>query len=462
MLLALSIAAAFLPVLRPVVLALDAAFVLAFAVDVAATPSPGRLALVRSLPRRVGLSGELLRLLRIAPGPAAGFLLEVREEFPPSFAVAARAGASLELCAHDVPLIRAREALVAPATQDPTGGPDRLRLPEDGAREVAVPRIYIPDRRGRHALGDLRLRLLSPFGLAWRQARLLARQEVEVVPALRGLRRTLRLAASRRWHELGVRRLRRRGAFSSDFESLRPYVHGDDTRLVDWKATARRGSPAVRQFQVERGQELVLLVDCGRRMAVEVSAGAREGWSKLDHALDAALELAAVALQQGDRVGLCAYDRSVRAWIPPARDARSLERLLEACFELQARPVESDLGRALREVRARHRRSALLVVLSDVGGESSAERLSVALASAGGQPVVFAALDDPDVRAAAAGVEPTGRAASALRAAALDEEATRARTLARLSAPRLRVLDALPAEAAGPLLGAWLDARGGS
>jgi uncharacterized protein (DUF58 family) len=455
----LSLAAAAWPPLGPVVLALDALCAAALAVDVLRTPSPARLGLLRSLPRRVGLSGELLRLVRFAPGRAAGFLLELREDFPPSFAVLARAQAAFELRAHDEPLLAARGALLAPAAEDPTGGPDRLRLPDDAAREIAVPRVYRPDRRGRHALGDLRLRLRSPWGLVWRQTRLEARQEVEVVPALRGLRRTLRLAASRRWHELGVRRLRRRGVFSSDFESLRPYVHGDDARLVDWKATARRGAPAVRQFQVERGQELVLLVDCGRRMSVEVAGGAREGWSKLDHALDAALELAAVALQQGDRVGLCAYDQELRAWVPPGRDARALERLLEASFALEPRPVESDLGRALREVRARHRRRALLVVLSDVGDAASVERLNLGLRSAGGRPLVFAALDDPDVRDAAAGAQPPGRAGSALRAAALAEELVRARALARLAAPRLRVLDALPAEAAGPLLGAWLDAR---
>jgi len=460
-LLALSVVAAFVSALAPLVLALDLAFALAFALDVARTPTPARLGCLRSLPRRAGLSGELLRLLRLTPGAAAGFLLEVSEAFPDSFEVAARAAGSFELAPHDAPLAAARAALAAPEPGDPSGGPDRVRLPRAADVEVCVPRLYRPTRRGRHALGDLRLRLRSPWGLAWRQARLEARQPVEVVPALEGLRRTLRLAASERWHELGVRRVRRRGSFSSDFESLRPYVHGDDARLVDWKATARRGTPAVRQFQVERGQELVLLVDCGRRMSVEVVGGARRGWSKLDHALDAALELAAVALQQGERVGLLAFDSGLRAWVPPARDTRALERLLEASFALEPRPVESDLGRALREVRARHRRSALLVVLSDVGDAAAARRLARDLRSAGGRPLVFAALDDPDVRAAAAGAEPPGPEASALRAAALAEEGDRARALALLSAPRLRVLHPLPAEAAGPLLGAWLDARAG-
>ena len=115
----------------------------------------------------------------------------------------------------------------------------------------------------------------------------------------------------------------------TEFESLRDHVIGDDVRLVDWKAFAKRGRPIVRQFQEERGQELILLVDCGRRMAATPAEelprarGARVGVSagatKLDHALDAALEMAAVALQEGDRVGMMAFDREPRVWVAPAR-----------------------------------------------------------------------------------------------------------------------------------------------
>jgi uncharacterized protein (DUF58 family) len=326
---------------------------------------------------------------------------------------------------------------------------------------VDLPRLYRATRRGAHALGDLRLRLLSPLGLVWRQARLTGAQRVEVVPALAGLRRTLRLAGSDRWLDLGVRRQRRRGSLTTDFESLRDYVYGDDVRLVDWKATARRGHPTVRQFQVERGQELVLLVDCGRRMAATVAGGAGRGWTKLDHALDAALELAAVALQEGDRVGLAAYDTGLRAWVPPTRGHRQLQRLLEVAYELQPRFVESDLARALAEVRVRHRRRALLAVLTDVGDLLSAERLRAALRAAGGAQVVLAALDDPELSALADGEHPPGPRSSALRAAALHLAGERRAALQRLEGGGARVLDALPSEAAGPLLAAWLDARRG-
>ena len=162
-----------------------------------------------------------------------------------------------------------------------------------------------------------------------------------VEPALANLKRTLVLAASERWEDLGARLMRRRGG-ETEFESLREYVHGDDVRRVDWMAFARRGKPMVRQYQVERGQELILLIDGGRRMRVTAAEGERAGWTKLDWALDAALELAAVALSKGDRVGAAAFRRGLATWVAPAKSGRQLTRLFQALFPLQ--PSQEDSG----------------------------------------------------------------------------------------------------------------------
>ena len=447
----LALASAVLDVLAPVAIGLDLVLLVALTVDLVRTPRPSKLELRRTVPERVGLSTDFTRRLHVVPGPAAGLELEVREEFAPSFEVRAR---GVEAGGRG-----AGEAVAPPEQGDPTGGPDRVRLPSGSGGEVSVPRVYAARLRGVHSLGDVRLRLRSPLGLLWRQARLRSVQSIQVVPALVGLGRTLELAASERWQDLGVRRVRRRGGMT-DFESLRDYVHGDDVRLVDWKAFARRGKPAVRQFQVERGQELILVVDCGRRMAVTTEEGRSRGWSKLDHALDAALQLAAVAIQEGDHVGLLAFDSQVRTWIPPRRGSRVLPRLIEAVFGLEARLVESDLARALREVALRHRRRALVMVLSDVADPLSVAHQREALRQGGRtHALVFAALDDPGLLAAAEGRgEGTGEGA-ALRAAALDLVHERRTSVAQLGGPGVRVLDTLPGEAAGPLLAAWLDAR---
>lgn len=448
-LVALSLLAVAWAALRPLVWGLDLLLLSLLCVDWFRTPWPGLLLVDRDAPVRVGLDNEFTRVLRVrAPSEqvalrVAGRTLEVREEFPEDFEVLGRT----------LP-----DGLAALAPEDPTGGPD-VGLLDATPAGLSLSRSYRGRVRGARELGDLRLRLSSPWGLLQRQCRLTGAQRILVQPALSSLRRTLQLAASERWRDLGVRRLRRRGGMT-EFESLRDYVHGDDVRLVDWKAFARRGRPTVREFQVERGQELILLVDCGRRMLQKTAAGEERGWSKLDHALDAALELAAVALQEGDRVGLLAYDSGVRAWVPPRRGARALAELIRAVFDLEPRSVEADLARALREVSILHRRRVFLVVLSDVADPLSVEEQRTVLARAGRrQRIVFAALDDPAVRALASGAEPAGPAASAQRAAALHLCAERRRSLDLLRGTGVRVLDALPAETAGPLLSEWLSAR---
>jgi len=449
-----SVLAVWLAPLRGAVLAGDGLVVLACLFDWLATPAPGGLAVARRLPERAGLSADFERVLLVEVGRAGGLALEVREEFSEALEVRAitrrEGGASAEPSAPDL----GDPDLVDPDPGDPTGGPDRLRLPASGTAEVR--RVYRSSRRGWSFLGHMRLRLCGPLGLVQRQARLAGRGEIAIEPPLANLSSTLRLAASERWRDLGVRRLRRRGGLT-EFESLREYVHGDDLRLVDWKAFARRGRPMVREYQEEHGQELILLVDCGRRMGATAVLGPGRGWTKLDFALDAALQLAAVALSKGDRVGILTFDAGVRAFVPPARGALQLARLKQAVFGEQASARESDTTRALREVGVRHRRRATLVVLSDVADPLSTEAQVRALETgARHHRVVFAGLDDPELRAVAEG---RLEARAGVRAEALQLARERARGLAVLRRSGARVLDALPAEAAAPLLAAWLDLR---
>ena len=430
--------AAALPAARPLVLGADVLFVLACAFDALTTPAGGRFTLDRVLPDRAGLDVPFTRELRVAldhPRPVA---VEVHEEFPADVEVERRT----------------RDGdLDEPLRGDPSGGPDRTTL-TDG--ETTLAREYVGRVRGVRVFGDVRVVVRGRLGLVARTLRLRGRQVVAIEPPLLGLRRTLALAASER-SEVGARRLRRLGGMT-EFESLRDYVHGDDVRLVDWKAFAKRGRPAVREFQQERGQELIVLVDCGRRMAATTSVGARRGWTKLDYALDTALQLAAVALQKGDRVGVLAFDRDVRTFVPPRRGSQQLARLRDALFDLLPRPVASDLGRALAEVGVRHRRRATLLCLSDVDDPLSIDTQRRALSGGSRRhATVFCALDDPAVRELA---RTGGHGSAADRAAALAQIAERHEGLRALARSGARVLDALPADGAAPLVAAWLEQRG--
>ncbi len=428
-----------------VVWGLDVLFVLALLVERLATPSPGRLEVRRSLPERAGLTVEFERVVEIGAGVAQGLRVELREQFSEHFEVVSR---TLEGLAGQ-----------APEADDPTGGPDSAWLEaRRGAGAVRLVRSYRAHRRGLLGLGKLRLRLTGPLGLLQRQALLHGSHSIVIEPALANLDAILGLAASERWHDLGVRNLRRKGGLT-EFESLRDYVQGDDPRLIDWKAFARRGRPIVREYQEERGQELIIMVDAGRRMGVTTQTESQRGWTKLDHALDAALELAAVALQAGDRVGVAVFDRKLRLYMPPTKGKRQLGKLREAVFAELPSKDETDLARALREVSVLHRRRATLVVISDVADPYSVPAQRAALSSGSRRhSLVLATLDDPALREvleARSDVRPAERAC----AFALAEERNSA--LATLRRSGARVLDTLPAESAGTLLSAWLDARRG-
>jgi len=442
-----AIAVAVLDLPRAPLLVLDLCLLVLCATDFLRIPAPDDWSVERTLPERAGLSQPFQRTIHIRGTGALA--VEVHEEFPRGFEVVAVTGPA------------GNES----SGGDPSGGPDRGRGAMEGADDdsLELERTYRAHRRGAHLFGHLRVLVRGPFGLVERRSRrgvMAASQVIEIEPALLNLGQTLRLAASDRWQDLGARRLRRTGG-QTEFESLREYAVGDDVRRVDWKAYARRGKPMVRQDQEERGQELIILFDCGRRMRATAQAGEAAGWTKLDWALDAGLQLAAVALQRGDRVGALAFDDGVRVLLAPARGRRQLVRMTRLLFPLQPAEREGNLVRALRELSVRHPRRASILILSDVADPMSIEEQRRALASASSRHrLIFAALDDPGLRSAAAGVALAGDAPPALlRAAALETVADRKRSLRRLRSSGARILDALPAEAAGPLLAAWLDER---
>src|SRR5262249_29427999 len=136
--------------------------------------------------------------------------------------------------------------------------------------------------------------------------------------------------------ELGELNRRKRGQ-GTEFASLREYSIGDDSRSIDWKATARRDRPVVRTYEVQQEQVLLILVDAGRMMLSEL-----EGLSRYDHALNAALSLALAGLHRNDQVGLGIFADKPMLYLPPRRGKVQLKRFLESVFDTRPRMVEPD------------------------------------------------------------------------------------------------------------------------
>ena len=250
----------------------------------------------------------------------------------------------------------------------------------------------IPRRRGDYAFGSITIRVETPFRLLVLQYSYLAAGPVRVYPNLLAVRRYELLARHGRLNEIGLRQTRLIGR-GTEYERLRDYVTDDDYRRIAWKATARRHQPVTVEFETERSQNLILLLDTGRLMGTPVG-----DMEKLDHAVNAVLMLSYVALQRDDRVGLIAFADRVDVYVPPSRGRRQFHLLLESLYKIRAQPIESNPGRALSFAAARQAKRSLMVLLTDFAEAADAEDLVAHLGYLARRHLpLCVTLSDPDI-----------------------------------------------------------------
>jgi len=394
----------------------DGAVLVLFLLDATLAPRPGALRAARAFREPLSAFAPNRIALALASAWPHPLRLEVADAPPPSF--------------------------------DATGHRRAVVLPARGETEIAYEAV--PRARGAARFGDLHVRARGPLGLAARQFRIALTREVRVYPDLRGLGRIAGPGAP------GPGRARLRGLREGrEFSSLRPYLPGDDLRSVDWKATARRGAPIVREWQPERNQTVWLLLDCGRHL----SARLRDGRTKLDHAVDAALALARAAASRGDRTGAVLFAAEVERVVLPGSGRLQLGPLAEALHVADSRIEESDYAAAFDAVEARQRRRALVVAFTDLADPDTSGLL---LARAGRMRarhlVVVAAVADSEV-ADAARARPRDAADAYVRAAAERILAEREAAARRLAASGVRVLSVGARDLAAAVLGRYREVK---
>jgi uncharacterized protein (DUF58 family) len=226
-----------------------------------------------------------------------------------------------------------------------------------------------PRRRGDYDFGDLNLRWVGPLGLMVRQARYPAAVAVKVYPNLVAVHKYDLLLRRNRLHELGLRNARIFGE-GTEFHRLRDYLPDDEYRRINWKATARRARPITMEYETERSQTVMALLDVGRMMASPVGEMA-----KLDYVVNAVLLFSYVAAAKGDKVGLLAFANEVRHYLAPRQGRGQFYRLLELLYGVQANPVEPDYGRAINYLAIRHKKRSLVVLFTDLSGGLGVESL---------------------------------------------------------------------------------------
>lgn len=327
--------------------------------------------------------------------------------------------------------------------------PRSLSLARDSITTLAY-RLR-PDMRGRFAFEGVQFRMHSPLRL-WRQLRTTgATQHVRVFPNFAPLAGFALFSAEQASRLVGVHLRRRRGE-GTDFHQMREYRVGDSMRQIDWKATARARKLISREYQDEKNQQVLMLMDTGRRMLAHEG-----GLSHFDRALDATLVVSYIALRRGDAVGLLTAGGEQR-WVAPQRSMAAIDTLLNASYDLQPTPVATDYLAAATELALRQRRRALVMLVTNLRDEDIDDVLAAVRLMQRRHLVVVASLRERELDEVLD--EPVHGLRDAVRAAAAARYiAQRAEAHDKLRNHRVTVLDVTCEELPAALVEQYLSIK---
>ena len=325
--------------------------------------------------------------------------------------------------------------------------PQVVTLPADQRCEIGY--RLCPDQRGHFRFDNCEVRLHSPLGL-WRQRRLLPLEsQTRVFPDFNRLHGAPLMAVDSWLSRLGVRQQPRRG-LGMDFHQLREFREGDSVRQIDWKATARKRVPIAREYQDDRDQQILLMLDCGRRMRSQDGA-----YSHFDHALNASLLLAYAALRQGDALGLYTFATEQPRFLPPAKGQSQLNALLHSTYDLVNTRLPADFMQATVGVLKKQKRRALVIILSNLRDEDDEDLLGAVRLLSQRHRVLVVSLRESVLDGLRE--RPLGSFEDALAyCGTLDYLNARGRLHERLQAHGVPVLDARPKELGPALISRYL------
>lgn len=222
--------------------------------------------------------------------------------------------------------------------------------------------------RGEAVFGQVHVRRRSPLGFWQKKSLHFNPENVRVYPNFEPVIRFALLAMQHRESPMGIVRRPRAGT-SRDFHQLRDYRDGDPLSQIDWKASSRRQMIISRDYQDQRDQSVVFLLDTGRRMRA-----LDDGLPQFDHILNAVLLVAHVALRQGDQVAVKSFGGTDR-WLPPIKGSHAMPVLLNHLYDYQTTPAPSDFSAAVEKLMSRQKRRSLVILLTNLRGEDGKELL---------------------------------------------------------------------------------------
>lgn len=259
------------------------------------------------------------------------------------------------------------------ATCDVEGLPLTLELKPDNTSKSEY---YLrPLERGPLELSPSHVEYSSPMGL-WKIRCVCGHKtSVKVYPDFVAIANYAILATENHTSQIGIRKKQRRGE-GMEFHQLREYRQGDSLRQLDWKATSRRQKLIARDYQDERDQHIVLMIDSGRRMRAK-----DDDLSHFDHALNATLLVSYIALRQGDNVSLMSFGNGAanqHRWIPPQKGTERVSVLLNGIYDLQTSQASADYITAAEKISALQPKRSLIILVTNSRDEDTSELLLAA------------------------------------------------------------------------------------
>jgi len=225
-----------------------------------------------------------------------------------------------------------------------------------------------PVERGEYHFGFTRVFALSPLKLIKRRFSIEGAKMLPVYPSYIQMRKYELMAISNRLSEFGVKKIRRIG-HSMEFEQIKDYVRGDDSRTINWKATARRGDLMVNQFQDEKSQQVYSVIDKGRNMKMPF-----EEMALLDYAINAALVISNVAIIKGDKAGLVTFSDRMGAMLKAEKKKLQMNSIMEILYNQNTRFLETDFAKLYVNIKRKIKQRSLFLLYTNFESLASMQR----------------------------------------------------------------------------------------
>ena len=216
-----------------------------------------------------------------------------------------------------------------------------------------------PTERGEYHFGSLNIYISSPLRLVSRRFKFDSDKMVPTYPSYIQLRKYDLIAFSHNLFQYGVKKIRRIG-HSMEFEQIKEYVQGDDIRTLNWKATAKKNSLMVNQFQDEKSQSIYMAIDKGRLMKMPFN-----GLSLLDYAINATLVLSNVILKKQDKAGMFAFSKKVENRVAAEKRSAQMQKILENLYNIKTDFFESDFSRLYVDIKKNINQRSLILLYTN-------------------------------------------------------------------------------------------------